>query len=72
MQIRTLLLLVTLLGTIATSLVVYFISSQKEELRGMPMQRFDGKYIVMLGIGLLSLRSSLWKTLDQEVKGSFW
>ena len=31
MQIRTLLLLVTLLGTIATSLVVYFISSQKEE-----------------------------------------
>ena len=31
MQIRTLLLLVTLLGTIATSLVVYFISAQKEE-----------------------------------------
>ncbi len=39
---------------------------RRKRLRGMPMQRFDRKYIVMLGIGLLSLRSSLWKTLDQE------
>ena len=31
MQLRTLLLLVTLLGTLATAFVVYYISSQKEE-----------------------------------------